>query len=148
MREIGLPRRGSIAVSADPVAYPGVASGRNGGNGKWVSLWILAGGRVKLGKLIPTTPEAGMPTLTIEYTTDAERLALEQAIAFFTHMRHVADNAPDGAVLAACEQVALDDGRRLLKDTLAAALQARADATDVKKKCPAAAAKDDTPAGS
>jgi hypothetical protein len=88
-----------------------------------------------------------MPTLTLEYTTDAERLALEQAIAFFTQMRLVADTAPDGTVLAACEQVALDHGRQLLKDTLAAALQARADATDAQKKRPAHAAKDDTLAG-
>ena len=88
-----------------------------------------------------------MPTLTIEYATDAERLALEQAIAFFTQMRHVAATAPDGSVLAACEQVALDDGRRLLKDTLAAAVQARADATDAQKKCPAHGAKAGTPAG-
>jgi len=88
-----------------------------------------------------------MPTLTIEYATDAERLALEQAIAFFTQMRHVADTAPDGSVLAACEQVALDDGRRLLKDTLAAAVQARADATGAQKKCPAHGAKAGTPAG-
>jgi hypothetical protein len=76
-----------------------------------------------------------MPTLAIEYTTESERLALEQAIAFFTQMRYVAATAPDGTVLAACERVALDDGRRLLKDNLAAAVQARADAADAQKKC-------------
>lgn len=75
-----------------------------------------------------------MLTLTIEYATDAERLALEQAIAFFTQMQQVAATAPDGTVLAACEQLALTDGRRLLRDTLAAAVQARADASDVQKK--------------
>jgi hypothetical protein len=74
-----------------------------------------------------------MPTLTIEYTTDAERLALEQAIAFFTQMRHVAATAPDGTVVAACEQVALSAGRQLLRRTLAAAVQARAAAADEKK---------------
>lgn len=88
-----------------------------------------------------------MPTLSVEYTTEAERLALEQAIAFFTQMRHVANNAPDGTVLAACEQVALHEGRRLLKDSLAAAVQARADATDAQKKW-VVAAKDGTAAGS
>lgn len=88
-----------------------------------------------------------MPTLTIEYVTEAERLALEQAIAFFTQMRHVAATAPDGSVLAACEQVALDDGRRLLKDTLAAAVQSRADATDAQKKCRVPARKAGTAAG-
>jgi hypothetical protein len=75
-----------------------------------------------------------MPTLTIEYTTEAERLALEQAIAFFTQMRHVAATAPDGTVLAACEHLALTDGRRLLRDTLATAVQARADHSDAQKK--------------
>src|SRR5438876_11874646 len=74
-----------------------------------------------------------MPTLTIEYTTDAERLALEQAISFFTQMRQVAATAPDGTVLAACEQVALSDGRQLLRGALAAAVQARADAAEEKK---------------
>lgn len=75
-----------------------------------------------------------MPTLSIEYATDAERLALEQAIAFFTQMRYIAATAPDGTVLAACEQLALTDGRQLLRDTLAAAVQARAAASDAQKK--------------
>jgi hypothetical protein len=74
-----------------------------------------------------------MPTLTIEYRTDTGRLALEQAIAFFTQVRRVAATAPDGTVLAACEQVALSDGRRLLRDTLAGAVQARAAAAEGKK---------------
>jgi hypothetical protein len=77
-----------------------------------------------------------MPTVTIEYeyTTEAERLALEQALAFVTQMRQVATAAPDGTVLAACEQVALTDGRQLLRETLAAAVQARADHCDAPKK--------------
>jgi hypothetical protein len=75
-----------------------------------------------------------MPALTIEYATEAERLALEQAIAFFTQMRQVAATAPDGTVLAACEQLALTDGRQLLRDTLAAAVQARAETSDAPKK--------------
>ena len=56
-----------------------------------------------------------MPTLTIAYTTDAERLALEQAIAFVTQLHHLAATAPDGTVLDVCEQAALRDGRTLLK---------------------------------
>ena len=39
---------------------------------------------------VPFNPEARMPTLTIEYETDADRLALEQAVAFFTQMKRVA----------------------------------------------------------
>ena len=66
-----------------------------------------------------------MPTLTIDYRDDAERLALEQAIAYVTQLRQVAQDAPDGAVLAACEQLALRDGRAVLRSTLAAALDSR-----------------------
>lgn len=89
-----------------------------------------------------------MPTFAVEYATETERLVLEQAIAFCTHMRQVAATVPDGTVLAACEQVALSDGRRLLQDTLAAAVQARADTTDAQKKSRASVRKGDTAAGS
>ncbi len=97
-----------------------------------------------------------MPTLTLalDYATEAERLVLEQAVAFFTQMRHIAATAPDGTVLAACEQVALDAGRQLLRDTLAAAVQTRADAAGEKKvprglarAAAAAGTKGATPAG-
>jgi hypothetical protein len=77
-----------------------------------------------------------MPTLSIEYHTEAERLLLEQALAFFTQMRRVAATAPDGTVLAACEQLAVADGRRLVRDALASAVQHRADAVDAQKKLP------------
>jgi hypothetical protein len=82
-----------------------------------------------------------MPTLTIqfEYTNDAERLALEQALAFVTQLRQVAATAPDGTVLAACEQVAWHDGRALLRDTLAAAVQQRVAAAEQKGGPPVSA---------
>jgi hypothetical protein len=73
-----------------------------------------------------------MPVLTIEYRDERERLALEQVLAFFTQMRQVAQTAPDGTVLAACEQVALQDGHAMLRHTLAAAVQARVDAAEQK----------------
>ena len=75
-----------------------------------------------------------MPTLTVEYTTDAERLALEQALAFVTDLRRLALHAPAGTVLDAGEAVAPHAGRQLLRDSPAAAVRARADATDAKKK--------------
>jgi hypothetical protein len=78
-----------------------------------------------------------MPVLTIEYHDEAERLGLEQAIAFFTQMCQVAQTAPDGTVLAACERVALEDGRRLLRQSLAAAVQTRIDAAEQKGGPPA-----------
>jgi hypothetical protein len=73
-----------------------------------------------------------MPTLTIEYRDEVERLALEQAIAFFTQLRQLAQDAPAGTVLAACEQAALRDGRALLRQTLASALAARVAADEQK----------------
>lgn len=78
-----------------------------------------------------------MPTLTIEYTSEAERLILERAIAFVTQMRRVAIDAPAGTVIDACERVALTQGRTLLNDVLGAAIQGRADLVDAKKKSPA-----------
>jgi len=80
-----------------------------------------------------------MPVLTIEYQDESERLGLEQAIAFFTQMRRVAQSAPDGTVLAACEAVALQEGHRLLRNSLANAAQARIDAAEQKGGAPAAA---------
>ncbi|MBN9119729.1 MAG: hypothetical protein J0I06_11325 [Planctomycetes bacterium] len=89
-----------------------------------------------------------MPTLTIEYQTEAERLILEQALVFFTQMRQVSATAPDGTVLAACERVALDSGRKLVRDALASAVQSRADATDASPKSRARGSKGNAPAGS
>ncbi len=66
-----------------------------------------------------------MPTLTIEYRDEDERLALEQAIAYVAELRRVAVDAPAGTALDACEGLALDKGRALLRSTLAAALQSR-----------------------
>jgi hypothetical protein len=88
-----------------------------------------------------------MPTLTIEYQTEAERLILEQALAFFAQMRHVSATAPDGTVLAACERVALDSGRRLVRDTLATAVQDRADTADASQKSPGHGSKGNAGAG-
>lgn len=66
-----------------------------------------------------------MPTLTITYRDDTERLLLEQALAYAAQLHQVAQDAPDGAVLHTCEQLALDQGRALLRNTLATALDAR-----------------------
>ena len=66
-----------------------------------------------------------MPTLTIEYRDEDERLALEQAIAYVHDLRQLAVEAPAGTVLEACEGLALDKGRALLRSTLAAALGSR-----------------------
>lgn len=80
-----------------------------------------------------------MPTLTIEYRDDSERLALEQAIAYVTQLRQAALAAADGSVLAVCEQLALRDGRPLLRSTLAAALESRTAVAEQKGGPPVSA---------
>ena len=80
-----------------------------------------------------------MPTLTIAYRDAAERLALEQAIAYVAQLRSVAQDTPDGAVLDACEQLALAEGRALLRSTLAAALEGRIGSAEQKGGPPASA---------
>ena len=87
-----------------------------------------------------------MPTLTIEYATDAERLILEQAVAFLADLRAVAHAAPRGTVLDACEALALTGGRKPLRDSLASAVRARIDHADAGKKVPARGAKGPAPA--
>jgi len=80
-----------------------------------------------------------MPTLTVEYRTPAERLALEQAIAYVAQLHQLAQDAPDGSVLDACEKLALADGRALLRSTLAAALEGRVASAEQKGGPPAPA---------
>lgn len=79
-----------------------------------------------------------MPTLTITYRTPEERRAYERAINFVGEMHRLGLAAPDGSVIDACEAVALSQGRDLLRDTLAAAVQARVDAVEKKATPPAA----------
>ena len=96
-----------------------------------------------------------MPTLTIEYRDENERLALEQAVAYVTQLQKLALTAPAGSVLAICEQQAVADGRTLMRQTLSAALNSRIVAGEQKGGAPAVvrrrtpgAPRDDTPAPS
>jgi hypothetical protein len=73
-----------------------------------------------------------MPTLSVEYQTEQERALIQQAVAFVTEMRQLAQSAPAGQVLQLCEARALDAGRQLLRDSLEAAAQARVDAAEQK----------------
>ena len=89
-----------------------------------------------------------MPSVTIEYSTEAERVVLEQAVAYFSQMRQLAANAPAGTVLEACEQLALNDGRQMLRDSLVSAVQSRVQSVDAKKKSPVRSRKDVAGGGS
>jgi hypothetical protein len=75
-----------------------------------------------------------MPTLTIEYTTEAERLQYERLIAYVRELNRLGATAAPGTVLDTCERFALERGRPLLRDNLQAAIQARVGAP---KKSPA-----------
>lgn len=79
-----------------------------------------------------------MPTLTISYSTPEERRAYEQAIAFVAEMHQLGLTAPHGDVIDACEGLALSAGRDLLRETLAAAVQARVAGVEKKLTPPAA----------
>lgn len=74
-----------------------------------------------------------MPTVTFEYRSEQERLAIEHAVAFVAEMHSLAQTAADGHVLHACEGHALDAGRDLLRSTLQQAVQTRIDHAEEKK---------------
>ena len=75
-----------------------------------------------------------MPTISFQYDTDAERLELERACAYVAEMRRLGRTAAYGTVLDTLERFAR--GRALLRDNLAATVQARATG---EKKVPATA---------
>ena len=75
-----------------------------------------------------------MPTISFHYDTDAERLELERVAAYVAEMRRLGRTAAYGTVLDTLERFALD--RALLRDNLAATVQARATG---EKKVPAPA---------
>jgi hypothetical protein len=65
-----------------------------------------------------------MPTGTFDYRDEAERVAIEQAIAFVAQMRDLAVTAPHGQVIDRLEGHALDAGREWLRTTLERGVQA------------------------
>ena len=90
-----------------------------------------------------------MATGTYECRDEAERKAIERAIAFAAEMQALALAAPTGRVLDVCEQQAIDGGRALLRDLLQGAVQSRIDAAEQKKGRPgtARAASGSAPSG-
>jgi hypothetical protein len=80
-----------------------------------------------------------MPTVTFEYRSEQERVAMERAVAFVAEMHSLAQGAADGQVLHACEGHALGAGRDLLRHTLQRAVQARVAAAEEKGAPPASA---------
>jgi hypothetical protein len=63
---------------------------------------------------------------------EVEAAALEQALAMVRELKRLADDTPDGRVLAVVEQAAVDRGRRYLRDRLQDVLNAQA--RDLEKR--------------
>jgi hypothetical protein len=69
---------------------------------------------------------------TMEFQSEDEWIAAEQAVALARELKQLADAAPDGRVLAIVEAAALQRGRRFTRDRLQSALNAQA--ADLEKK--------------
>jgi hypothetical protein len=80
-----------------------------------------------------------MPSVTFEYRSEAERAAIERAVAFVAEMHSLAQSAPADRVIDACEGLALGRGRDALRDAVRSAVQGRIDAAEQKGGPPAAA---------
>jgi hypothetical protein len=63
---------------------------------------------------------------------EVEAAALEQALAMVRELKQLADATPDGHVLAAVEQAAVDRGRRFVRDRLQDVLNAQAQGLEKK----------------
>jgi hypothetical protein len=68
----------------------------------------------------------------IQVEDESEYRAAQQAIAMVRELKALADATPDGQVLAAVEAVAVDRGRRFVRDRLQAVLNAQAEALEQK----------------
>jgi len=68
----------------------------------------------------------------IEVRNAAEAAAVEQALAMVRELDRMADDAPDGHVIAQVEQAALDRGRRFTRDRLQGVLNRQAEALEKK----------------
>jgi hypothetical protein len=69
---------------------------------------------------------------TLSAEDELEAVAMEQARAMVRELKQLADSTPDGRVLAAVEQAAVDRGRRFVRDRLQDVLNAQA--ADLEKK--------------
>jgi predicted RNA polymerase sigma factor len=65
---------------------------------------------------------------------EAEKLFMEQALAYYRDMRAVARNAPDGHVLRLIDDFATRKGRELIRKSLESIAQDEVDDFEKKKK--------------
>jgi len=86
-----------------------------------------------------------MPETPLTPGSPLQRQIAQMALDLAAKLEAQAQQAPRGAVLGACEALLLDQGRRLLRDALAATLQQQIDQSEKKgaRRAPVPA---DTPA--
>jgi hypothetical protein len=78
--------------------------------------------------------------------TAEERLLAEQAVTNFRELNRACDKAADGQVLAVAEQLALEQGRALIRHSLESSLRHQAQAVEKKgRRADAAPAVDSGP---
>jgi len=70
-------------------------------------------------------------TIAIEIDSDNEQLLRDYAL-FLDEMKQLAITAPEGAVLATCEEAVVGGGREHLRRTLEQAVQARLNEAEKK----------------
>jgi hypothetical protein len=71
------------------------------------------------------------PTITIEVPSSREA-QVRRFLAFLEELENLADTAPDGTVLDACESVVIEKGRDINKQILAGAVARRVAAAEKK----------------
>lgn len=64
--------------------------------------------------------------------TAEERLIAEQVVTNFRELNRACDAAPDGQVLKVAEQLAMEQGRQLVRDTLESSLRHQAEVVEKK----------------
>ena len=72
-------------------------------------------------------------TITLE-SDAAHEPFLRQYAAYLEEIEHLAATAPDGAVLAVCEEAVVERGREHQRRVLERAVQARVDAAEKKAR--------------
>jgi hypothetical protein len=73
-----------------------------------------------------------MSRMNLEELSAQERLIAEQAVLNFRELNRACDAAADGTVLSVCEELAMQQGRELIRKTVETSLNAQAG--EVEKK--------------
>ena len=78
-----------------------------------------------------------MSHLPVVPQSDFQRLLVERALALAQELERTASCAPHGSLLDRCELLLLDQGRQLLRDALAGALQQQIALAEKRGRLPA-----------